>query len=115
MATPGTPLFRHASRNLESVQAEIAQEKAAALGRIATRLRDALARLAELDATPGDPAPAERQRLVAAAGEALWYYVVQREACGIRDVESVLRDYRVPRDVYLRMGPASAADRPGKA
>jgi hypothetical protein len=110
MATPGTPLFRHASRNLESVQAEIAQEKAAALGRIATRLRDALARLAELDAAPG-----ERQRLVAAAGEALWYYVVQREACGIRDVESVLRDYRVPRDVYLRMGPASAADRPGKA
>lgn len=113
MQMPGTPLFRHASRNLESVQAEIAQEKAAALGRMATRLVEALARLEELDAAPqpAEEGPAERKRLVAAAGEALWYFVVQREACGLRDVESVLRDFRVPREVYLRMGPATRQGR----
>ena len=38
------------------------------------------------------------------AGQALWALVVQREACGLRDVESVLREYGVPREVYLRMG-----------
>lgn len=98
----GTPLSRLASRNLESVQAEIAQEKAASLGRAASRLQQALARLDGHGAADG------RDRLVAEAGEALWFYVVQREACGLRDVESVLRGYRVPREVYLRMGPASA-------
>ncbi|HEV2148804.1 MAG TPA: DUF6665 family protein [Longimicrobiaceae bacterium] len=106
---PDTPLSRHASRNLESVQAEIVQEKAAALARMATRLGEALARLEAFgtEPQPGGDAPAERRRLVAAAGEALWYYVVQREACGMRDVESVLREFRVPREVYLRMGLAS--------
>lgn len=108
---PGTPLSRLASRNLESVQAEVAQEKAAALARMAARLRDALARLDELENVPRerDAAPVRREQLVAAAGEALWYYVVQREACGFRDVEVVLRELGVPREVYLRMGPATTA------
>lgn len=106
MRVPNRALSRISERNVDSVQAEIAQEKAAALGRVATRLEEALARLREFDAAPdaaGDAA--QRGRLVAAAGEALWYCVVQREACGLRDVEATLREYRVPREVYLRMGP----------
>jgi hypothetical protein len=43
---------------------------------------------------------------VARAGEALWYFVVQREACGLRDADSVVRQMGVPREVRLRMGPA---------
>ena len=86
---------------MESVQAEIAQEKAASLSRASTRLQEAMARL-EASGTE----PAAREAALGAAGEALWYYVVQREACGLRDVETVLRDFRVPREVYLRMGMA---------
>ena len=51
-----------------------------------------------------EPGAAEREDALAAAGEALWYYVVQREACGLRDVGTVLREFGVPREVYLRMG-----------
>jgi hypothetical protein len=29
---------------------------------------------------------------------------VQREACGLRDLRYVLRDYRVPREIAARMG-----------
>ena len=43
-------------------------------------------------------------RLVAEASRALWLFVVQREACGLRDLRYVLRDYRVPHEVAARMG-----------
>ena len=45
-----------------------------------------------------------RTSLVAAASIALWHFVVQREACGLRDMRYVLRDYRVPPEVAARMG-----------
>jgi hypothetical protein len=38
---------------------------------------------------------------------------VQREACGLRGMDGVLRDFRVPREVHLRMGPRSAQPRGG--
>ena len=55
---------------------------------------------------------ARRDELVAAAGEALWYYVIQREVCGFRDSEAVMRHLAVPREVRLRMGytPRRQAD-----
>ncbi len=89
---------------------EILQEKAATLARLGRRLEEALQALAAYDAAhpeasaPGEEAGAHRQKLVAAAGEALWYYVVQREVSGLRDTEAVLRELRVPREVRLRMG-----------
>ncbi len=105
MKPPTGPLSRMAARNVESVQAEIVQEKAASLARMSRKLQEAMARLEEHDAASSG-APAERTRLVAAAGEALWYYVVQREACGLRGMDEVLREFRIPREVYIRMGPA---------
>ena len=39
------------------------------------------------------------------AGHALWMFVVQREACGLRDSRTVMRDYGVPGGVQQRMGP----------
>ena len=41
-----------------------------------------------------------------AVGKALWYLVVQREACGLRNTEAMLTEYRVPPAVRLRMGVA---------
>ncbi len=82
---------------------EIAQEQASALGRLGRALEAALAALAAHD-TAGHPGDAARKELVQQASEALWYFIVQREACGLRDPRPVIRDYRVPAEVYARMG-----------
>jgi len=87
---------------------EIAQEKAAALGRMGRALEEALARLREFDAThprSGAQAPVQQARrtLVREAGHALWMFVVQREACGLRDSRTVMRDYNVPGEVQQCM------------
>jgi hypothetical protein len=42
------------------------------------------------------------------AGHALWMFVVQREACGLRDSRTVMRDYNVPGEVQQRMGSGLA-------
>lgn len=81
---------------------EIAQEQASALGRLGRALETALAALAEYD-REAEPA-GERARLVQAASDALWCFIVQREACGLRDARPVIRDYRVPAEVHNRMG-----------
>jgi hypothetical protein len=78
---------------------EIAQEQANALGRLGRALEAALAALA---AHP--ERDAERAGLVREASYALWCFIVQRESCGLRDPRPVLRDYRVPAEVYARMG-----------
>jgi hypothetical protein len=86
---------------------EIAQEQAVALGRLGRRLERALAALRAYDADRGAAAaPSARTRaaLVAEAGHALWLFVVQREACGLRDSRAVMRDYQVPAEVRARMG-----------
>jgi hypothetical protein len=82
---------------------EIAREQATALGRLGRALEAALAALAEHDHTHRDRSAA-RTRLVQDASYALWCFVIQRETCGLRDARPVLRDYRVPAEVYNRMG-----------
>ena len=91
---------------------EIAQEQAAALGRLGRALEAALAALSEHDglrADSGDlpeqaPAGAARERLLRDASNALWCFVVQREAVGLRDQRAIMREYRVPIEVQNRMG-----------
>jgi hypothetical protein len=93
---------------------EIAQDTAAALGRMGRALEQALAELREFDADhPRSDAAAsaqkERRTLVTEAGHALWMFVVQREACGLRDSRTVMRDYHVPGEVQQSMGALPAA------
>jgi hypothetical protein len=89
---------------------EIAAERAAAFGRMGRALEQALANLREFDAVnPRSDASASahqtRRTLVIEAGHALWMFVVQREACGLRDSRTLMRDYNVPGEVQLCMGP----------
>lgn len=96
-----------ASGGIDALQYEIAQEKAGVLARLGRQLQAALERLNALDAgarSGSAPDPAERDALVGAAGEALWYFVVQREVLGLNDSDAVMRELRVPREVRLRMG-----------
>ena len=86
---------------------EIAQEKASTLGRLGRQLEAALAALRAFDASPREltaDTRRERRDLVAEAGYALWLFVVQREALGLRDQRQVMRDYAVPGEVQSRMG-----------
>lgn len=89
---------------LDPLQYEILQEKVAVLARLGRRLQSALDALAAFDACASGGAAGERDALVGAAGEALWYYVVQREVLGLRDADAVMREMQVPREVRLRMG-----------
>jgi hypothetical protein len=103
-AKPGGP------SGLDVFEYELVQEKAYALARMGRRLQVALDALAAFDAarperpSPGTPEAEARAELVGDAGEALWYYVIQREVCGFRDNETVMRQLGVPREVRLRMG-----------
>lgn len=88
---------------------EIVQEQASALGRMGRTLEQALARLREFDAahalseTPASVQPV-RSKLVMEAGHALWMFVVQREASGLRDSRHIMRTYNVPGEVQRCMG-----------
>lgn len=76
-------------------------------------LEQALARLRDFDAahtlpeTPAAMQPA-RRKLVMEAGQALWMFVVQREASGLRDSRHIVRTYNVPAEVQQCMGLATA-------
>jgi hypothetical protein len=91
---------------------EIAQEQAAALGRLGRALEAALAALSEHDGVHADsgdrpgqaPAGAARERLLRDASNALWCFVVQPEAVGLRYQRAIMREYRVPVEVQNRMG-----------
>lgn len=96
--------------NVDAINYELLQESAATLGRLGRRLQGALDALAAFDAAraPGLATPAgvraERETLVYAAGEALWYYAIQREVMGLGSTDAVIRELGVPREVRLRMG-----------
>jgi hypothetical protein len=95
--------------SIAAIDHDLLQEKASALGRMGRRLEATLTALADFDAASPPPPPAvaepyAREVLVAAAAEALWALVVQREACGFFNGRAVLDDYRVPADVHRRSG-----------
>jgi hypothetical protein len=96
-------------RGVDVLNYEIVQEQASALGRLGRGLEAALKDLREFDAAhphsgPSCGAPQARRALVTAASHALWMFVVQREACGLRENRSLMRDYAVPAEVQERMG-----------
>jgi len=99
-------------KGLETVEKEIAGEKAAALGRSGRKLRSALDKLRRFDeGSRRSPEVDARTRLIETAGEALWAYVVQREAVGLIDAEYIRKEYAVPPEVWQHMRPKMEAAR----
>jgi hypothetical protein len=103
------PPFHRSRAPIDALNYEIVQEQAAALGRLGRGLEAALKELREFDAAhPQWDASCEgrqaRRMLLTAASHALWMFVVQREACGLRESRSLMRDYGVPAEVQERMG-----------
>ncbi len=108
------PRSFHSSKSREgALDYEIAQEQAAALGRLGRALEAALAALSSYDRVHaergGDPVLASsgasmRAGLVQDASDALWCFIIQREACGLRDWRLIMREYGVPAELQNRMG-----------
>jgi hypothetical protein len=89
-----------------TLEYEIAEERASALGRLGRRLETALAALAACSPTTSSERTI-RDGLVEEAGYSLWLFIVQREACGLNDSTHVMQTYGVPNEVYARMGPSA--------
>jgi hypothetical protein len=92
-----------ARESIESIEEELRGEKAAALGRIGRTLEGKLVELAALRAQAAGASPGRRATLVerhrAVREEARlwqWYYVIQREAMGLRDGALVDQWYPIP-------------------
>ena len=84
---------------LSVLEAEIAQERAAALGRLGRDVEKTLTSLGEVKlGSPG------RAALVDAAAHAVWTFFVQREVCGMLDHDRVVAHYAIPPEVLARVG-----------
>ncbi len=93
----------------------------AALGRLGRALEAALAALSNYDQAraqrgeeipaPASPATTVRGQLAREASDALWCFVVQREAFGLCDQRLIVREYRIPAKVQNRMGVFGGASR----
>jgi hypothetical protein len=75
---------------------EIQAEKAASLARAGDQVETSLRRLRDGE---GD-----RKELVRQAAEAVYAYFIQRELCGFRRHDDVIREYAIPREVLARLG-----------
>ena len=95
------------NRIVAAIAAEISEEKAGSLGRAGAALENALRELRSFDPPADAPAHvrAERRaRLLGHAARAALSFIVQREACGLRDHEYVYEQYEVPKEVVVRIG-----------
>ena len=84
---------------LDLIGHEILSEKAAALGRAGQRVEQTLARLRD-SVEPGE----QRTALLKDAADAVHAYFIQRELCGLRRHDAVIREYAIPKAVLARLG-----------
>jgi hypothetical protein len=89
-------------RFVDVIQLEVAEERDGALGRAGRRLEQALDAFRETSSAPH--APAKRDRLLWDLADLVYAFIVQREACGLRDYRHVLKHFDVPREALARVG-----------
>jgi len=98
LRTPQSFVRRLAGESFEAAfNHEVAEEQAAALGRMGRRAEAALAALRDHEGEG-------RAAVLKAAADAVWCFFVQREVMGLRDRAQIVADYRIPREVMVRLG-----------
>jgi hypothetical protein len=88
-----------ADTSLGAIDQEILAEKAASLGNAGRKVEKCMERLR---AHRGDSEA--RAALVKSTADAVYAYFVQRELCGFRRHDDIIRDYGIPREVLVRLG-----------
>jgi len=97
---PGsTDLSTRGRTGLEVLDYEIVEEMATALGAAGRKVEQVMARL---HAHSGDAE--SRKALLKEAAAAVYAYFIQRELCGLRRHQDVIREYRIPNEVLVRLG-----------
>lgn len=96
-------------KKLNAVEAEIAGERAASLGRAGMRLRSAIDSLRTFDQRSLNneqqaSLAVQRVELVDIAADALAAYVVQWEAMGLNNLRLIATEYQVPPELWNRVG-----------
>jgi hypothetical protein len=100
-------------RFVDVLQHELAEEKAGALGRAGRRLEHAIEQFRDFERNSPSGRPqteAKRERLLWSLAERVEAFIVQREACGLRDSRHVLKLYGVPREAIARVGARRPAE-----
>jgi hypothetical protein len=87
------------------LDSELREQKAQTLGNLGGQVERALAALNAFDAAVHGTDREDRRRamLDQAAGR-VWAFMIQRELCGFRNWEAVVKDYGMPREVLHRVG-----------
>jgi hypothetical protein len=93
-----------AATGLQPVELEILGEMAHSLGDAERKAEAALRRLRESDGTSPAASGAERERLLKHVAKMVYAYLVQRELCGMKRHDDVIRDMQIPRPVLARLG-----------
>lgn len=83
-----------------ALESEILSEQASALGEAGRKVEAALARLSEAEASGAGNAAAALH----AAAKAVHAYFIQRELCGFRNHDAIIRDMAIPGRVLARLG-----------
>ncbi len=93
--------------NVGILDGEIMAEMAASIGRAGRTLEAALKTLEEV----GEEAdPAEREKLLHKAARAAWALFTQYELCGLSTQTNLVKRYRIPREVVIRIGALPKRD-----
>lgn len=84
---------------------ELREQKAHALGALSGQVEQALAALRSFDAEAQESDRGHRRHvLLDRAADLVWAFMIQRELCGLRNWEAVVRDYGIPREVLNCVG-----------
>jgi hypothetical protein len=93
-----------AETGLNVLDYEIAQQKAQTLGHLGQQVEQSLARLRSFrNSNPSADVDA-LSALLDEAADRVWSLMIQRELCGLRHWEQVVKAYSIPREVLNRMG-----------
>ena len=104
-------ILTQASRDdgISGFESEVAHEKAISLGIAGGKVGRALAALKAVEE------PDAREAALNAAADAVHAFLIQREACGLRDPRLVVEDYDIPRQVMARLGVSRRGSKTSRA
>jgi hypothetical protein len=104
----GLPSQRRPDSGVNVLDYELAQLKAQTLGDLGRQVEQALERLRTFEAENHGPDAEERRAALRdAAADRAWALMIQRELCGLRHWDAVVKAYGIPREVLNRMGRVS--------
>jgi hypothetical protein len=84
---------------------KLREQKAHTLGILGDQVEQALAALRVFDAEARGPDGEHRRRaLLDRTADLVWAFMIQRELCGLRNWDAVVKDYGIPREVLNRVG-----------